>query len=97
VLLWVQYWDDPADEVRQAEGTLLPLWKFYHRRAKRKHVTSLAWNPAHADLFAIGYGSFDFLRQGSGLVACFSLKNPSFPEFTVATDSGMRILAMAAQ
>ena len=71
-----KYWEDASDMYREAEGTLLPLWKFYSERAKRKHVTSLCWNPEYADLFAVGYGSFDFLRQGSGLVCCYSLKNP---------------------
>ena len=34
----LQYWDDAADAMRPGEGTLLPLWKFTHRRAKRKQV-----------------------------------------------------------
>ena len=84
-----KYWEDASDMYREAEGTLLPLWKFYSERAKRKHVTSLCWNPEYADLFAVGYGSFDFLRQGSGLVCCYSLKNPSYPEAVFTTESGV--------
>lgn len=34
-----QYWEDAADAVRPGEGTLLPLWKFHHRRAKRKQAS----------------------------------------------------------
>lgn len=41
------------------------------------------------DLFAVGYGSYDFLKQQSGLVHCFTLKNPSFPEFTFVCDTGV--------
>ena len=84
----VQYWDDMSDQYRQTEGSLLPLWKFYTDRCKHKHVTSLCWNPEYYDLFAVGYGSFDFLHQSSGLVCCYSLKNPSYPEYVFSTDSG---------
>jgi len=84
----LQYWDDMSDQYRQAEGSLLPLWKFYTDRCKHKHVTSLCWNPEYYDLFAVGYGSFDFLHQSSGLVCCYSLKNPSYPEYVFSTDSG---------
>ena len=39
----LQYWDDAADAMRPGEGTLLPLWKFTHRRAKRKQVWPLGF------------------------------------------------------
>ncbi|KAK9796666.1 hypothetical protein WJX73_002635 [Symbiochloris irregularis] len=87
-----KYWDDVADNFRQDEGTLLPLWKFFTDRARRKQVTALAWNPEYSDLFATGYGSFDYHKQGSGLVACFSLKNPGHPEYHVHTPSGVMSL-----
>ena len=51
-------------------------------------MTALAWHPRHADLFAAGYGSYDFLRQAGGSVACFTLKNPSQPECLLTTSSG---------
>ncbi|KAA6426617.1 MAG: dynein intermediate chain 2 [Trebouxia sp. A1-2] len=87
-----KYWDDMSDQYRQAEGSLLPLWKFYTDHCKHKHVTSLCWNPEYYDLFAVGYGSFDFLHQSSGLVCCYSLKNPSYPEYVFGTDSGVMCL-----
>ena len=52
-------------------------------------MTALAWNPRHGDLFAAGYGSYDFLRQAGGSVACFTLKNPSHPECLLTTSSGV--------
>ena len=64
------------------------LWKFHTERCRHKHVTLSCWNPQYNDLFAVGYGSFDFLRQSSGLVCCYSLKNPSYPEYAFGTDSG---------
>jgi dynein intermediate chain 1 len=86
-----QYWEDPADQIREREGTLLPLWTFQAAATARgRHVTALAWCPRHADLFAAGYGSFDSQRQGAGAVVCFSLKSPATPEFQLATRSGVR-------
>lgn len=32
-------------------------------------VTAMCWNPLYLDLFAVGYGSYDFLRQSSGVRA----------------------------
>ena len=29
------------DQYRDGEGTMLPLWKFFHEKAKKKHVTSV--------------------------------------------------------
>lgn len=88
-LLWlIQYWDDPADAIRAHEGTLLPLWKFETEAGRGRHVTALTWSPRYADLLAAGYGSFDAALQGTGAVACFTLKNPSAPEFLMTTRSG---------
>lgn len=52
-----KYWEDTSDEYRDAEGTLLPLWKFSHEKAKKLAVTSLCWNPKYNDLFAVAFGS----------------------------------------
>tara|TARA_B110000977_G_scaffold189155_4_gene258269 strand:+ start:997 stop:3066 length:2070 start_codon:yes stop_codon:yes gene_type:complete len=87
-----KYWEDQSDQFRVGEGTLLPLWKFYNEKAKRRHVTAICWNPEYHDLFAVGYGSFDFVKQMSGLICCYSLKNPSHPEYAFTTDSGVMCL-----
>jgi dynein intermediate chain 1 len=87
-----KYWEDQSDNYRNGEGSLLPLWRFSTERTKRKHVTALCWNPAYPDLFAVAYGSYDFMRQGSGMVCCFSLKNTSHPEYIFSTDSGVMCL-----
>jgi dynein intermediate chain 1, axonemal len=52
-------------------------------------VTALCWNPRYPDLFAVGFGSYDFMRQGSGMICCFSLKNTSNPEYIFSTESGV--------
>lgn len=84
----MQYWDDESDALRHTEGTLLPLYRFSRKTGKRKTVTALAWHPHHSDLFAAGYGSFDFMRQGGGAVACYTLKNLAAPEHHFTVDSG---------
>merc|ERR1719336_86076 len=61
-----KYWEDRSDEFRDGEGTLLPLWRFSSEKAKRKQVTSIKWNPKYKDLCAVGFGSYEFLRQGTG-------------------------------
>jgi dynein intermediate chain 1, axonemal len=40
-------------------------------------------------MFAIGYGSYDFLKPTSGLICIFSLANPTYPEYSFTTDSGV--------
>jgi dynein intermediate chain 1 len=84
-----KYWEDTSDAFRDGEGSLLPLWRFHTERSKRKQVTALAWNPKYPDMFSVGYGSYDFMRQGNGMVCCFSLKNTSYPEYTFTTESGV--------
>jgi len=87
-----KYWEDASDQFRDGEGSLLPLWRFHTDRTKRKQVTALAWNPMYSDLFAVGYGSYDFMRQGSGMICCFSLKNTPHPEYIFTTESGVMCL-----
>lgn len=42
----------------------------------------------YEDLFAVAYGSYDFLKPTSGLICIFSLNNPTYPEYIFTTDSG---------
>ncbi|EFJ48219.1 hypothetical protein VOLCADRAFT_81277 [Volvox carteri f. nagariensis] len=84
-----KYWDDASDAFRPGEGSLLPLWKFASEKSKRRQVTSICWNPMYDDMFAVGYGSYEFLKQASGLINIYSLKNPSHPEYTFHTESGV--------
>ena len=61
-------------------------------KTKKKHVTAVKWNPEFSDLFAVGYGSFDFMKQGGGMLCLFSLKNPSWPEFSCSVHCGVMCL-----
>jgi len=84
-----KYWEDRSDEFRDGDGTLLPLWRFSSDKAKRKQVTSIKWNPRYNDLCAVGFGSYDFMRQGTGVICCYSLKNTRYPEYVFNTDAGV--------
>lgn len=52
-----RYYEDPSDEFRNGEGTLLPLWKFNFAETKKLTVTDIKWNPRYFDLFAVSFGS----------------------------------------
>jgi dynein intermediate chain 1 len=94
-----KYWEDESDNYKD-DGNLLPLWKFHSEKVKKRSVTSIAWNPTYTDMFAVGYGSYDFLKQGTGMIQCFTLKNafptasqgpsmPAHPEYFFQLDSGV--------
>lgn len=91
--LYTQPLDDRIDaRGGDGKGTFLPLWKFQFAEVKRKSATSLCWNPVYPDLFAVGHGSFDFAHSDTGMVCCYSLKNTSYPEYIIRTESGVTCL-----
>ncbi|CAF0920781.1 unnamed protein product [Rotaria sordida] len=87
-----KYWEDAADEYREQEGSLLPLWLFQYSMVKKLACTNLTWNTHYNDLFAVAFGSYDFLKQSRGMFVIYSLKNPSFPENIFQTESGVMSL-----
>ncbi|XP_044263378.1 dynein intermediate chain 2, ciliary [Tribolium madens] len=85
-----RYWEDPSDEFRDEEGTLLPLWKFHYDKTRKNTVTDIEWNPHYYDLFAVCFGFLDFMKPlEEGAVCLFTLKNPSFPDYICMTDSAV--------
>ena len=68
---------------------VLPLWRFTTDKGRRKHVTAICWNPRYKDLFAVAYGSYDFLYPKSGLICCYTIKNFTWPEYQFTTESGV--------
>jgi dynein intermediate chain 1 len=73
-------------------------------RIKNRAVTALTWNSKFEDLFAVGYGSYDFPskkeekgelddRQDdtmeNGYIYVFSVKNNFYPEMKYTTESGV--------
>ncbi|XP_078240303.1 dynein axonemal intermediate chain 1 isoform X3 [Pogona vitticeps] len=87
-----KYFEDASDDYRDNLGTLLPLWKFQHDKAKRLAVTALCWNPKYKDLFVVGHGSYDFMKQSRGMLLLYTLKNPSYPEYIFNSESGIMCL-----
>ena len=83
------YEDNTEDKESGNYGSVLPLWRFSTEKSRKKHVTSIQWNPKYKDLYAVGYGSYDFLKQSSGLICCYTIKNPTWPEYSFSTESGL--------
>lgn len=88
-----KYFEDKSEAKREdGRGNFLPLWRFVYDKAQRKTVSSICWNPEYTTLFAVGYGSYEFNKQVSGLICCYSLKNTSYPEYSYETESGVMCL-----
>lgn len=66
------------------------LWRI--KGSDRRCVTSIQLNKKFPELFAIGYGSYNFMKPRPGRISIFSMKNPLNPHFSFDTVSG--IMAM---
>lgn len=81
------YTDTYKDGNKGKEKSMLPLWQFSYQAIKKKSVTSICWNPKYKDMFAVGYGSYEFGRKKSvGYICLCTLKNNMSPELTLQTD-----------
>ncbi|XP_014477799.1 PREDICTED: dynein intermediate chain 2, ciliary isoform X2 [Dinoponera quadriceps] len=93
-----RYWDDPSDEFKDGEGSLLPLWKFSYEKTKKHDITDMCFNSRYYDLFAVAFGTLLFNGTvTNGTVCLFSLKNPSYPEWICPTESPVMCLDFNAQ
>lgn len=52
-----RYYEDPSDQFRGREGTLLPLWTMTFDTAEHLYVTDISWSPDYFDMFAITLGT----------------------------------------
>jgi len=87
-----KYFEDKNELKREdGRGSFHSLWKFQYEQAV-KTVSTICWNPEFTDLFAVGYGSYDFVKQTTGMICCFTLKNTSHPEYVIETESGVMSL-----
>ena len=96
------------DDSQESSKMLYMLLSFpQNARIKNRSVTALCWNTKFEDLFAVGYGSYDFPskkedkgelenvneeQQENGYIYVFSIKNNFFPEVKYTTDSGVLCL-----
>nr|XP_020515873.1 dynein intermediate chain 2, ciliary-like [Labrus bergylta] len=92
-----KYFEDASDEFRGQQGTILPLWKFHYDKTKKLSVTALCWNKKYPDLFSVGLGSYNFTKQGRGMLVFYSLKNSAFPEYIYPTSSSVLCLDIHEQ
>ncbi|XP_062285113.1 dynein axonemal intermediate chain 4 [Scomber scombrus] len=70
------------------------LWTFTCELSRGRNISSIAWNTKNPDLLAVGYGEFD--SQKPGLVCCWSLKNPTWPERVIHCESAVTSLDFSA-
>lgn len=86
------YEDDTEDPENGNFGSVLPLWRFSTDKSRKRNVTTIQWNPRYKDLFVVGYGNYLFTQQSTGLICCYTIKNPTWPEYHFSTDSGVMSL-----
>ncbi|XP_044050038.1 dynein axonemal intermediate chain 4-like isoform X2 [Siniperca chuatsi] len=74
--------EEQSDEGEESSSspTLERLWDFSCELTRRCSITSMAWNKENPDLLAVGYSDYDSRNQKPGLICCWSLKNPTWPE-----------------
>ncbi|XP_071952753.1 dynein axonemal intermediate chain 4-like isoform X2 [Antedon mediterranea] len=72
------------------------LWAFSCNLTKGRNVSCIAWNKTNHDLLAVGYGQFGFSEQKGGLVCCWSLKNPEYPERVFHCEAGVTSMDFSA-
>lgn len=83
------YEDTTEDKESENYGSVLPLWRFSTEKSRKRHVTAIQWNPKYKDLFAVGYGKYDFMNPMTGLICCYTIKNETWPEYSFSTESGV--------
>lgn len=56
-----KYYEDNTEDPETGNyGSVLPLWRFSTDKSRKKNVTAIQWNPKYRDLFAVGYGNYQF-------------------------------------
>eukprot|EP00898_Chlorokybus_atmophyticus_P006622 jgi/Chlat1/6961/Chrsp52S06647 len=78
--------------LRAPHRSLEVLWNFSCDLTKGRNVSCMAWNAVKCDLLAVGYGQFEFGPHVAGLVAFWSLQNPTYPEWSFSTRTGVTAL-----
>jgi len=77
--------------------SLEKLWAYSSNLTKDRNVSCITWNKRNQDLLAVGYGKFEFNDENNGLVCCWCLKNPEFPERFYKTDAGVTAVAFSGK
>lgn len=77
---------------RQQAAELQLLWAWRGKVTGGLPVSCLAWSKASPGLLAVGYGCLQYEVSGAGLVAVWSLANPTHPLWHTATPCGVSAL-----
>ncbi|CAG5118395.1 unnamed protein product [Candidula unifasciata] len=72
------------------------LWSYDCPLTRGKNVSCIAWNKSNLDLLAVGYGQFEFTNQKPGLVCCWCIKNPKYPERVFTSKQGVTAVDFSA-
>ena len=83
--------DEDLDLLQEQTGkvTLSPLFKFRCDITDGRQVSCIDINTVNPDLIAVGYGEYDIdctQTLKGGIIAFWTLKNPTFPEKIIYTD-----------
>lgn len=81
-----------------ARSKMKVLWKYGNELTAGKNVSCIAWNRKNPDILAAGYGEYGIPhpdKKYSGLVCCWSLKNPLAPERTIQLESEAGVSALS--
>jgi hypothetical protein len=71
----------PMDQFAVSIPSMQYLWSFRCELTRGRVVTHMAWNKSKEDIISIAYGdSKTNLAATQGLILCWSLKNPEWPE-----------------
>ncbi|GAB5358912.1 hypothetical protein AAMO2058_000499600 [Amorphochlora amoebiformis] len=87
--------NDNRDLVGESKkrGSFEHLFTCTFSEAKNKTVTALCWNHKYLDMFAVGYGSYEFMSMHvKGIICIFSLKNTAYPSYLFRLNSGVMCL-----
>ncbi|XP_013869307.1 dynein axonemal intermediate chain 4 [Austrofundulus limnaeus] len=88
--------EDEGEEEAPLSPALKRLWAFSSELSRGCRVSCMAWNKKNLDLLAVGFGDFDFSNKKPGLVLCWSLKNPLWPERVIHCGSAVTSLDFSA-
>ncbi|KAI8903795.1 WD40-repeat-containing domain protein [Gorgonomyces haynaldii] len=73
--------------------SLKPLWSYKCELTRGRSVMYMSWNKVNEDILAIAYGeSRTYANQSPGLILCWSIKNPEWPERIYETESQVTAL-----
>ena len=82
--------DKTDPQHRSKEKNIYPQWRFLYPPNKKKNVTSICWNPRYPDMFAVGFGTYDFgKKKTAGSICLFTVKNTNYPEMILQTDDSV--------